>query len=468
MEVIPQQPNRKSTKLRTLFLRCLAVFCAGAIGLIFVLSSIFFVLRVTGAIFPANYAEKQVLEAEFEIKEGREPPYDPSTTLYKYAKFTVDGKLLEHNLSDKQVAFAWNLLEDSSTSYRFPYYYTKITNKQDVYIIRHSISAQFSNPALRRLLPNAELFFIVMFGIAFFSGSALLASSFGRKLARKMSGLQEAVRHIQEQNLDFSIQYSGVTEIDRVLLSMDQMKNTLRGSLERQWSLEQSRRKQISALAHDVKTPLTIVRGNVELLAETDMNEEQKGYFDYIAQSIRQMESYINTLIEITKTESSTSLHPVSIDPEAFIRKIESQMQALSVMKDLSPAVTIRMLPDTVNVDPVLLERALMNVISNAVDHAPNGSRLTLIAEPVKECIRFCIIDEGPGFSPESLQFAAEQFYMGESSRGTSGHYGMGLYITQFIARLHGGELYIANSEMTGGGKVTIEIPLEQKEAIPI
>lgn len=468
MEVTSQQSRRKSTKLRTLFLKYLAVFCTGTIGLVILFGAIFFGLMATGAIIPANHAEKQVLKAESEIMAGHEPSNIQSATLYKYAKFTIDGKLLEHNLSEKQGSFAWNLLDDTEGSYSFPYYYTKITNQQTVYILQYSISAQFSSPALRSLLPNAELFFFVLFGIAFLSGSALLASTFGRKMAREMSGLQEAAMHIQEQDLDFSIQYSGITEIDRVLLSMDQMKNALRDSLERQWTLEQSRREQISALAHDVKTPLTIVRGNVELLAETDMNDEQKEYSDYIAESSRQMESYINTLIELTKTETSTTLSPVSVDPEAFIRQIEGQMQALSVMKDLTPVVTTHGLSDTIVVDPKLLERALMNIISNAVDHAPNGSRLTLIVEQVKDCIRFCVLDEGPGFSPESLQLAAEQFYMDDSSRGTSGHYGMGLYITQFIARLHGGELYIANSEMTGGGEVIIEVPLKQKESTPI
>ncbi|MGD6842467.1 HAMP domain-containing sensor histidine kinase [Bacillus infantis] len=467
MEVNPQ-PKRKSTKLRTLFLKYLAAFCGGTIGLVLVLGSVFFGLMAAGSIVPANYAEKQVVKAESEIMEGREPPFDASSTLYKYAKFTVDGKLREHNLSKKQGLFVWNLLEDSESSYRYPYYYTKITNKQEVYIFRHSISAQFTSPALRRLLPNAELFFIILLGIAFLGGSAVLASSFGRKLSRKMSGLEDAARRIQEQDLNISIQYSGITEIDRVLLSMDQMKNALRNSLERQWSLEQSRREQISALAHDVKTPLTIIRGNVELLGDTDMNDEQKEYSGYVAESTRQMETYINTLIEITKTESANSLHPVSTDTEAFIRRIEGQMQALSVMKGLSPAVTARILPNWIYVDPVLLERALMNVISNAVDQTPNGRSITLTAELVKDSIRFCVLDEGPGFSPESLQFAAEQFYMGDSSRGATGHYGMGLYITRFIARLHDGELYIANSLQTGGGEVTIEIPLKPSAATPI
>lgn len=463
MEMSHEHAGHKPTKLRTLFLKYLAVFCAGTIGLVLILALVLIGCMGTGIIFPANYAEKQVLEAESRILEGVDPLDDTSDALYKYAKFTFDGKLLDHSLSARQSATAWELLEDTHASYRFPYYYRKVTHGQDVYIFQFSVSAKFSNPVLRSILPNAELFFLGLFCFIFLGGSALLASSFGRKIARKMSKLQETVQHIQEQNLDFSIQYSGIVEIDRVLQSMDQMKSALSQSLERQWSLERSRRDQISALAHDIKTPLTIVRGNVELLSETHLTEEQKGYSDYIAASTRQMESYINTLIEITKTEGSTSLHPVIVNTEEFIRKIKGQMQALAVIKELSPEVTTRELPDTLYADPALLERALLNVISNGVDQAPVGSKLTMIVESVQDRIRFTVIDEGPGFSPEALKLATEQFYMGDASRGTSGHYGMGLYITKFIARLHRGEVQIANSALTGGGEVTVEIPLRQE-----
>ncbi|AWB43494.1 sensor histidine kinase [Paenibacillus sp. CAA11] len=461
MEITQQKPGRKPTKLRTLFLRYLTVFCMGTIGLALLLALILYIFMVTGAIFPANFTEKQVAEAKSAILAGQELPKDSSYVSYKYAKYNLDGKLLEGTMSAKKGAAAWRTLQNSDSSYSFPYNYMKVTHGQEVYIFLFSITAQFNSELLRRFLPSAELTFFVIFCIAFLIGAALLASSFGRKLARKMNGLQEATQKIQQQDLDFSIQYSGIAEIDHVLQSVDQMKEALKNSLQRQWNLERSRREQISALAHDVKTPLTIVRGNVELLAETDQTEEQQGYTDYIAESARQMESYIKTLIEITKTESSTSLQPVTLNLQDFIDRMEGQMQALSVVKQLSSTVTTRSLPDTLYADPVLLERALMNIISNAVDQAPEGSGLTLIVEAVSDRIRFSVLDEGPGFSPEALKQATEQFYMGDSSRRSSGHYGMGLYITKFIAHLHGGKLLIANSDKTGGGQVSIEVPLK-------
>ncbi|WP_231503684.1 sensor histidine kinase [Paenibacillus sp. 1-18] len=326
--------------------------------------------------------------------------------------------------------------------------------------MRYSIAAQFELPILRQYMPNSELSFFVVFCIAFLVGAALLASSFGRKLAHKMSGLQQATQQIQAQDLDFSIKLSGVMEIDQVLHSMDKMKETLKTSLQKQWNLEKSRREQIAALAHDVKTPLTIVRGNVDLLSETEQSEEQKEYTDYIAESTKQMEQYIKTLIEMTKAETAATLRAETIDTDFYLAKIKDLVLALASAKKISVVFGVYNLPDTLYADSVLLERAIMNVASNAVDQAAEHSEIRMTVETTLDRIRFTVIDEGPGFSREALKQAAEQFYMGDSSRRLNGHYGMGLYITKSIVNLHGGTLHIANSTDTGGGQVSIEIPI--------
>ncbi|MGQ3478703.1 sensor histidine kinase [Paenibacillus sp. TY11] len=460
MEVTTVQQARKSTKLRTIFLGYLAIFCIGTIALALLLVLIFYMLLSNGAILPANYAEKQVLEAKTVIKAGKPLHLDSKLNLYKYGLFTSDGSLIEGNLTGKQAKAAWSLTKQSDTASQFPYNYVKIPHHNKVTVMRYSIAAQFELPILRRYMPNAELSFFAVFCIAFLVGGALLASSFGRKLTRKMSGLQQATQQIQAQDLDFSIKLSGVLEIDQVLHSMDKMKETLKTSLQKQWNLERARREQISALAHDVKTPLTIVRGNVELLSETDQSEEQKNYTNYIVESTKQMEQYIKTLIEITKAETAATLRAETIDTDFFLTKVKDQVLALAAVKKISVAFAVYNLPDTLYADPVLLERAIMNVISNAVDQAPEYSEIRLVVGTVEDRIRFSVIDEGPGFSPEALKQAVEQFYMGDSSRRLNGHYGMGLYITQSIVNLHGGALHIANSTETGGGQVSIEIPI--------
>lgn len=93
------------------------------------------------------------------------------------------------------------------------------------------------------------------------------------------------------------------------------------------------------------------------------------------------------------------------------------------------------------------------------VEHCPIEGNILFKVHVADSYLIFTVSDNGKGFSKESLQFASQQFYMGDSSRANKGHYGMGLYITKNIVMQHNGLLDISNSTITGRGEVTIKIP---------
>lgn len=119
-------------------------------------------------------------------------------------------------------------------------------------------------------------------------------------------------------------------EIDDCLSSIDEMRNALKDSLEKQWRAEQEKNRQMSALAHDIKTPLTVVRGNAELLSETKLTEEQKSYIEYIANSALQMQNYVQTLIEVTKSAEGYQYIPETIRIEDILEDIRKQALGLA------------------------------------------------------------------------------------------------------------------------------------------
>ncbi|GIO35419.1 two-component sensor histidine kinase [Paenibacillus antibioticophila] len=461
MEIINSKPRRSATRLRTLFLKYLAVFGVGTICLLITMAILFSWCLSSGILLPANYAEKQVAEVRTAILAGQQLPAEDPERLYIYGRYTPEGTLLEGSLAVKPGSRIWNRLQAADSTYDFPYGYLKVSFQNEIYMFRYLLTVQFHNPSLRGIFPHVEFIMLVIFCIAFLGGTIGLSSSFGRRLADKMSVLQETTQKIQAEDLNFTVQFSGIAEIDHILQSMDQMKTALKKSLTQQWRLEQNRRMQISALAHDVKTPLTIIRGNAELLSETEQTEEQKLYTEYITDSAAQLESYMKSLIEMVYAESSLSYHPEAIDLQKFKNKLSGQMLALAAPRDVTASIAASTgLPDSLHGDSALLERALMNIISNAMDHAPEGSTVKMTIGMEDDYIRFCVTDEGPGFSPEVLRRATEQFYMGDSSRRLQGHYGMGLYIARFIAQLHGGDLHIANRISAPGGQVTLDIPM--------
>ena len=104
------------------------------------------------------------------------------------------------------------------------------------------------------------------------------------------------------------------------------------------------------------------------------------------------------------------------------------------------------------------MERAILNVVNNALDYSPQDSHISILIAGDKRSLKISVTDAGPGFSQEDLLHAEEQFYMADRSRSSNLHFGMGLFITKSIVRQHGGQLILSNSEKTGGAQVTILI----------
>ena len=451
--------SRKPRKLRRLFSGYIAAFCVGTILLAGLMIAGSFALTSIGFILPANYAELQLSSTKEKIENSDTVTPDMIPETCSYGVFTQQGKLLSGDLSKEDAATAWNVTQVKGYRQNSGYFYLSIPRKNEICIVRYMLLMQFNSPFLRSFLPPYELLTYPIFGVLFLLEVFLLASSFGKKLAKKLQSLQNAAEKIQNQDLNFSVESSGITEIDNVLNSIDKMKEALKTSLQEQWALQQSRREEISALAHDIKTPITVVRGNADLLAETDQTEEQKNYTGYIVDSTRQMEQYIKTLIEISKAETGYSLNQKSLETNAFIAEIHKQISALTAAKRLSLHFEARNLPQSFCADPELLQRAILNIVSNAVDFSEENGTVLFTVDGQNDRLQFCSIDSGEGFSSDALKNAANQFYMSDKSRTSKTHYGMGLFIAKSIAVQHSGTLLIENSSETGGGKVTLQIP---------
>ena len=257
------------------------------------------------------------------------------------------------------------------------------------------------------------------------------------------------------------MQPSGIFEIDEVLASFEQMKEALRLSLKRQWELERSRRDQISALAHDIKTPLTIIRGNAELLQETVQDKDQQEYNGYILRCAEDIEAFVQEVIGLSSLQSSAGQRKEPVRLMDFLGELENQLRALSTAKNITAQVeTQEPLPESIAMDKELLQRGIVNIIANAVRHTPPQGSVTLHVQSDASAVYFTVTDTGGGFSPADLREAATQFYMGDQSRTSGQHHGMGLYIAESAAQEHGGSLTLENAS-AGGGRVTVSVRIE-------
>lgn len=408
-------------------------------------------------IYPADYAQKQAEIASEEIARAEEVKEEMIPDLCEYLLFDETGKVRAGNMKEGR-GEAWKAVQEE-ISRAGGYYYKVIPREGEYCVLRYRITPEYRSGFLRAyLLPPQTMFITVTLCLAFLL-VLITAVCFGRALRKKLDPLILATEKIQNQELEFEIVPSHIREVDRVLDSMERMREALKESLEKQWSLEQSKKEQMSALAHDLKTPLTLIRGNAELLYDLELTEEQRECVDYIENSSLQMQGYVRTLIEVTRSESVLKLQKQKLELSGFLEEIKKQCEGLCAVKQVALQWECDCQEKTVLADPFFLERALLNLCSNAVEYTPLGGSIYFTVYEEEVWTVFEITDTGKGFSDEALRHAKEQFYMEDGSRGSKNHFGIGLYTADSIVRQHGGLLILENSGDPHGARVLVKIP---------
>ncbi len=131
---------------------------------------------------------------------------------------------------------------------------------------------------------------------------------FQRKMRKELLILKNAALQIKEKNLGFEIHSTKVSDFNEILMSLDALKKELAASLTCCWKLEEERKSQFNALVHDIKTPLTIISGNAELLSESHLLKEDAKLNQNILEEVDQIQFYIQTLIEMNQSEKAVSI----------------------------------------------------------------------------------------------------------------------------------------------------------------
>lgn len=377
----------------------------------------------------------------------------------EYALLDKNYQLIETTLDENELEQAMRYATTGASDQNLQKRYLLVTRENEYVVLQYYIGAQYTNEWMNEHLPSPDILLIVLIAAGGILVCLLLTTRFAKKLRLQLVPLFEATSEVAKQNLDFEVGHSNIKEFEDVLISFSHMKESLKASLEQQWKAEQTQKEQIAALAHDLKTPLTVIQGNADLICETELDKEQRLYAEYISSSSEQMQLYIRTLIDISRAATGYQLYMEDIDLPAYIKQLQEQIDALCQTKKIGLQVQIEHLPAVLSVDKLLLERAIMNVVNNALDYSPQDSSILISMTGNKGSLQISVTDAGPGFSQEDLLHAEEQFYMADRSRSSNLHFGMGLFITKSIVQQHGGQLILSNSEKTGGAQVTISIP---------
>lgn len=447
---------KKSPTMRRIFFRYLLTMIIAFIVFLSVYFELILLLIKFNVFLPANYSEGLAAASKSQIQSAQSVTESMIPKGCKFVVFDKNYKVIKTDLNSEDLEKAKKCAMGGSYGYRggTKQYYV-ITRKDGVCVLQYYIIMRYSPDFLNNSLPNPQVMFALIFIFLCVTIIFGVSTLYGKKIKKQLNPLLEAVEKIKEKDLDFEAGYSKIKEFNDVLLSLSDMKEELKKSLSEKWSIEQAKREQISALAHDIKTPLAVIKGNAELLIDSPLNEDQQEYTNFIHKNANQIEKYIKLLIELSKAEKGFQIQLKRVDTKEFIKSIHNQLNTLACIKKLQVEFKDEGLPKKINIDYSLMYRAIINIISNAVDYSKEDSKIYFKAEYLQNNICFTITDSGKGFSEKDIKFAITQFYTGDKSRNYSkAHYGMGLYIAHSIVKQHGGELYIGNSPITGGAQL--------------
>jgi PAS domain S-box-containing protein len=224
----------------------------------------------------------------------------------------------------------------------------------------------------------------------------------------------------------------------------------------------------VSTVSHDLRSPLTLMRGYATMLEMVgQLNEQQTNYVRKIVTGVESMSRLVTNLLDLGRIEAGVGLQLEMIPVNDVVEKVTGALQLQAAQKQIQlmteiPQHTVPL----VEADQALLQQALHNLIENAIKYTEAGGKVKVRAQAGPLGLVFEVYDTGIGISPMDQQHLFEKFYRGgqQSAKSQQGT-GLGLAIVKSIAERHGGRVW-ADSQLGKGSVFYLAIPLRQPELI--
>lgn len=277
------------------------------------------------------------------------------------------------------------------------------------------------------------------------------AAFYKRELEKPVKLLLEASRKITDNQLDFSIEYEKADELGQLCRSFEKMRNALYQNNQKMWRMLEERKNLNAVFSHDMRTPITVIKGYRDLLEKYipsgEVSEEKTlQILDMMKSEIIRLEKYTQKMGSLQK------LGDIIPDiKKTDFKEFEAKCREISDMLAGTLQISYKTGSDaeSIRIDKELVLEVYENLVSNAVRFAESRLKIGICVKA--GLLTISVEDDGCGFTREGLQQAAEPFYReGEKEEN---HFGLGLYISKTLCEKCEGGLKIENGG--SGGKVT-------------
>lgn len=288
---------------------------------------------------------------------------------------------------------------------------------------------------------QGQALFMVLWGLLCV---AIIGNIFYKKhIKEPLSLLMNGVNNISENNLDFTIESKSNDEIGLLALAFEKMRLSLKEINSEMWRQFEERKRLNAAFSHDLRTPLTVLKGQSEMLQKyvPKMSDEKiVATAQMMERHIARLEAYVNTMNSLQRLED------IEISKSSVcMRDIMEQMQLTGESLCADKRFSLREVTaaqEGVLIDLSVVMQVYENLLSNAVRFAKEG--IVVTAKTDSDYFTITVHDDGAGFTAEALANASRPFYKAESETDNE-HFGIGLNICNILCEKHGGYLKISN-----------------------
>ncbi|MBD3917380.1 HAMP domain-containing histidine kinase [Paenibacillus sp. PR3] len=312
----------------------------------------------------------------------------------------------------------------------------------------------------------------VLLGIAILFGIILVPLIWitTKDIVRPLRQLEQGSRRIADGDLNFSLQSKVSNEVGSVIRSYEKMRSELERSIGAQLALEENRKELISNISHDLKTPLTSIKGYVEGIREGVANdpEKLKKYIDVVYTKTLDMDRMIDDLFLLSKLDlEQEKFHFDQVPLAEFYGQTMSELYIEYERAGIRLTGEYEAGSDAVaTMDAQKLKRAILNIVGNSVKFMDKKEpHIHVHFGQLAEAWVIAVTDNGPGMEQNELERIFDRFYRADANRNqnVSGS-GLGLAIVKQIVAFHGGTI-TARSELGQSMTVMFTIPMNQSRA---
>ena len=449
--------KRKLTSLRTVLLRYL-LLCGGGCALILVLWWVIFMQLINiGFLLPAVASAQACSEARETVAAVTAETFD-SNQISDLCRWAVvqDGTVLQTNMTARQLKIALNDFHGGSGNLGYTQYQYDVKMADGSFcLLQYDYATPYADPALRDTLPDFQTCYILLLAVLILVWLGWQTHCTVRVFAAETARLDRAVDAIAAQQPErIDADGARLREFSATLHAMQTMGRELTDSLQSQWRMEQQRAEQIAALTHDLKTPLSIIQGNADLLAEDALSADQQTQVEAILRGTDRAQQYLAALRTACAPPATRETFP----SHTLVSGLAETARALCAPAGVQ-LILNEQWQGTLCAAQCDLLRAAENLLDNAVRYTPRGGTVTLLVTKEKQDFILRVTDTGPGFTPEALAKAGEMLYT-DAARSDAAHQGLGLYFARKVAQSHGGVLVLSNLPAAHGACAELRLPI--------